>query len=70
MHLAEVADAAVRETEQASFDGEARIFDKQFKKESESETTRLIRTTCKGVAEGGDNKMDGTRLFWSMYAQC
>ena len=56
VHLAETASAALLETEKESFDDDPPIMDKFFRKPKEPGTTRLVRTACKAVAEGGDEK--------------
>ena len=56
VHLAETASSALHQAEAATFKDEAPIHDKFFRKKSEPGATRLIRTTCKAVAEGGDEK--------------
>eukprot|EP00057_Strongylocentrotus_purpuratus_P007736 XP_011662210.1 PREDICTED: uncharacterized protein LOC105437383 [Strongylocentrotus purpuratus] len=55
VHLAETASSSMLETQQGFF-SEAPAFDKSFQKASEPGTTRLIRTACKAVAHGGDEK--------------
>ena len=56
VHLAETASSSLLEAQAGFFEQEAPIMDKSFRKASEPGTTRLVRTTCKAVAHGGDEK--------------
>ena len=56
VHMADIAEKALREVEQTNFNGNVPIFNKRFDK-AESGTTRLIRTSCKAFAYQGDPKM-------------
>ena len=56
VHFAEVCNASLIQLENAHFSGQPPIFDKSFMKVSESSVVRLIRTTCKALARGADEK--------------
>ena len=56
VHLAQTASKAILETEKESFADEPPILDRSFRKIYEPGTTRLVRTVCKALAEGADEK--------------
>ena len=56
VHFAETCNATVNELEKAHFDNNPPIFDKNFLKNSQSCVVRLIKTTCKALARGADEK--------------
>ncbi|WAR12743.1 SPIN3-like protein [Mya arenaria] len=56
VHFAETCNASLIELKNANFNNEAPIFDKSFFKKSESGAARLIRTACKALARGADEK--------------
>lgn len=56
VHMADTASSCLIETDKIVFGEKAPIFDASFSKKSEPGTTRLVRTTCKAFAEGGDEK--------------
>lgn len=56
MHFADTCNASLTELEKANFDQEPPIFDKSFQKSSESSAVRVIRTTCKALARGANEK--------------
>ena len=70
VHLAEVASASLLETQKGFFekDDTPPILDKTFLKQSEPGATRLIRTTCKAVAYGGDEK-SGCHASFTSYVK-
>ncbi|KAK3096973.1 hypothetical protein FSP39_005288 [Pinctada imbricata] len=56
VHIAEVADKAILQTETTNFDGNIPKHGSSFSKKTESGTTRLIRTACKAFSYQGDPK--------------
>ena len=56
VHFAESDNYSIMEVESAHFNGQIPIHDVRYTKKSESGTLRLIRTTCKAFAFGGDPK--------------
>lgn len=56
VHLAETASASLVQTDNANFQEEPPIMDKNFRNKKEPGATRLVRTACKAIAEGGDEK--------------
>ncbi|XP_053405011.1 uncharacterized protein LOC128558821 [Mercenaria mercenaria] len=56
VHFAEVSNRAVLEVQKGFFEDLPPIYDKKFLKSSESGTLRLVRTACKALARGGDEK--------------
>ena len=56
VHFAESDNYSILEAESAHFNGQIPIHDVRYTKKSESGTLRLIRTTCKAFAFGGDLK--------------
>jgi hypothetical protein len=57
VHYAECADKAGSEAEKGHFEGSAApIFNPQFQVSGESGAARLVRTTCKALARGADEK--------------
>ncbi len=68
VHLADVASSSLLQT-QAGFFDEAPIHDRSFLRASEPGTTRLIRTTCKSIAQGGDEKSGCHGSFLEYFRQ-
>jgi len=66
VHFAEAASKALIQTENASFDQKAPIFDKSFLKSSESRTLRLVQTASKALARGADEK-SGKYMEFKLY---
>ena len=56
VHLAETASRSLVETEKGFFEDNPPIYDKSFTKTTEAGATRLIRTMCKAIAQGADEK--------------
>ena len=56
IHFAETANASMKEAEQGFFTEKVPIFDPSFQKGDESVVARLMRTTCKAIARGADEK--------------
>ncbi|XP_053392120.1 uncharacterized protein LOC128554835 [Mercenaria mercenaria] len=65
VHMAETCSKSLVEYEKNI---DAPILDISFKKETESGTVRLIRTTCKSFSKGGDEK-NGQFLNFETYAK-
>ena len=56
IHFADAANASMKEAEQGFYPGEVPIYDPSFKKGDEAAVARLVRTSCKAVARGADEK--------------
>lgn len=56
VYFAKVSNATLIELEKANFNNDPPIFDRSFAKVSESSVVRLIRTTCKALVRGADEK--------------
>jgi len=56
VHFADTCNASLKELEMANFNNDPPVFDKSYLKPSESGGVRLIRTTCKALVRGADEK--------------
>ena len=56
VHFAESDNATINTAGQAHFDNKVSTYDSTFQKKGESGVVRLIRTACKAIAFGGDER--------------
>uniref|UniRef100_A0A8W8L2R4 Uncharacterized protein n=1 Tax=Magallana gigas TaxID=29159 RepID=A0A8W8L2R4_MAGGI len=63
VHFAEACNISLAEAEKGFFEDSPPIFDKSFLQLKEAGTTRLIRTACKALSRGGDEKSGRFRDF-------
>ncbi|WAQ97078.1 hypothetical protein MAR_029768 [Mya arenaria] len=63
IHFAETSNKTLIQVENGFFDINAPILDPSFRKQSESGTLRLVRTSCKALARGADEKSGKFKEF-------
>lgn len=63
VHFAEACNISVAEAEKGFFGDSPPIFDKSFLQLKDAGSTRLIRTACKALSRGGNEKSGRFRDF-------